>query len=152
MFVRVRVGQLIDRFQNAWTEKALLLIAPNGRWLCTVFRRPPPPHRNLDLPIAFSGNYRRRSKASTAFLRGSVGKHAAGDCKVMDGPEGLYANARQHCLPMALAGLWEVLRWRDGTALRIFPIVTTDANKMTAELRDKMPVILEAADWPAWLG
>ncbi len=53
---------------------------------------------------------------------------------------------------MAFAGLWESFRWPDGTVLRTFAIITTGAGPDVAELHDRMPVILEPADWPAWLG
>jgi hypothetical protein len=53
---------------------------------------------------------------------------------------------------MAFAGLWEGFRWTDGTVTRSFCIITTDANVEMAELHDRMPVILELGDWPAWLG
>ena len=33
-----------------------------------------------------------------------------------------------------------------------FTIVTTNANPVLRPLHERMPVILEAADWPAWLG
>jgi putative SOS response-associated peptidase YedK len=36
--------------------------------------------------------------------------------------------------------------------LRSFTIVTTSANPVLRPLHERMPVILEAADWPAWLG
>ena len=36
--------------------------------------------------------------------------------------------------------------------LRTFAILTTSANPDMAVLHDRMPVILEPADWPAWLG
>ncbi len=45
--------------------------------------------------------------------------------------------------PMAFAGLWEGFRWPNGTVTRTFAIITTDANKVVAELHDRMPVILE---------
>ena len=32
------------------------------------------------------------------------------------------------------------------------PVITTDASSDVAELHDRMPVILEPADWPLWLG
>ena len=35
---------------------------------------------------------------------------------------------------------------------RSFAIITTAANAEIAELHDRMPVMLEAADWPVWLG
>jgi putative SOS response-associated peptidase YedK len=31
-------------------------------------------------------------------------------------------------------------------------IVTTDANAQAAAIHNRMPVILEQADWPLWLG
>ncbi len=55
--------------------------------------------------------------------------------------------------PMAFAGLWE--GWRDpasGEVLRSFTILTTDANRTLAPLHHRMPVILDRAAWPAWLG
>jgi putative SOS response-associated peptidase YedK len=36
--------------------------------------------------------------------------------------------------------------------MRTFAIVTTTANTQMAVLHERMPVILEPADWPAWLG
>ena len=52
---------------------------------------------------------------------------------------------------MAFAGLWE--RWRapDGRWLRSFTIITTTASARIAPLHDRMPVVLERADWEAWL-
>ena len=35
---------------------------------------------------------------------------------------------------------------------RSFTIITTDASPDVAEVHDRMPVILEPADWPVWLG
>jgi len=56
--------------------------------------------------------------------------------------------------PMAFAGLWSP--WRDPADpesewLRTFTIVTTTANATLAPIHDRMPVILSAADWGAWL-
>ena len=63
-----------------------------------------------------------------------------------------FAIARTDAQPMALAGLWEGWRSPDGETLRTFAIVTTDANMSLRELHDRMPVVLEPADWPVWLG
>ena len=57
--------------------------------------------------------------------------------------------------PMTFAGLWDV--WRDpsipGAApLKSFTIVTTQANTLLRSLHDRMPVLIPAADWAAWLG
>jgi putative SOS response-associated peptidase YedK len=36
--------------------------------------------------------------------------------------------------------------------MRIFAILITSANGTMQQLHARMPVILEATDWPAWLG
>lgn len=57
--------------------------------------------------------------------------------------------------PLAVAGLWA--SWRDPTAGEEAPwlhtccIVTTSANDTMAPIHDRMPVILEPADWSTWL-
>ena len=63
-----------------------------------------------------------------------------------------YAIARTDGAPMAFAGLWEVWKCPDGEILRTFTILTTDANATMAALHQRMPVVLEPADWPVWLG
>ena len=58
--------------------------------------------------------------------------------------------------PFAFAGLWEL--WTDKSdadgpplAIESCTIVTTAANKTLSELHDRMPVILAAGDYAAWL-
>jgi putative SOS response-associated peptidase YedK len=52
--------------------------------------------------------------------------------------------------PMAFAGLWE--RWRKGQEpIETFTIITGQPNSLTAELHDRMPVILEPDHWDTWL-
>jgi len=63
-----------------------------------------------------------------------------------------YAIARTDGAPLAFAGLWEGWRSPDGETLRTFDIITTSANADMAGLHDRMPVVLEAAAWPVWLG
>lgn len=36
--------------------------------------------------------------------------------------------------------------------IRTFAIITKDANQIMAQVHNRMPVILEEADWPVWLG
>lgn len=67
-------------------------------------------------------------------------------------PKQPLAVARADGRPMALAGLWEGWRGADGTVLRTFTIVTTTAADSIGHVHDRMAVILEPADWPAWLG
>jgi putative SOS response-associated peptidase YedK len=51
----------------------------------------------------------------------------------------------------AFAGLWE--RWRDpsGELVETCSILTTKPNSLVADVHDRMPVILSAADYDLWL-
>jgi putative SOS response-associated peptidase YedK len=51
----------------------------------------------------------------------------------------------------AFAGLWE--RWAptDGEAIESSTILTTDANELTKPIHDRMPVIVDPADFGQWL-
>lgn len=54
--------------------------------------------------------------------------------------------------PLALAGLWE--RWQppgNGEVLDTYTIITTAPNALMAPVHDRMPAILGADDWEAWL-
>lgn len=56
--------------------------------------------------------------------------------------------------PFAFAGLWSV--WQDpddpdAAPLRTCTILTTPANSLMRPLHDRMPAILEPADWEQWL-
>ncbi len=65
-----------------------------------------------------------------------------------------FAIRRRDGGPMALAGIWEVWRDRDDAGaepVRSCAIVTTSANRLMAPIHDRMPVILEPADWATWL-
>jgi putative SOS response-associated peptidase YedK len=60
--------------------------------------------------------------------------------------------------PYAFAGLWEVWRGpkdaegnRTGDPLRSATIITTTPNSEMAKIHDRMPVILPASAWDAWL-
>ena len=72
--------------------------------------------------------------------------------QVPGAPKQPYAIARADDAPMAFGGLWERWRGPDGQVVRSFAIVTTAANPDIAELHDRMPLIVEPDDWPAWLG
>ncbi len=53
---------------------------------------------------------------------------------------------------MGVAGLWEA--WRDGTTgttVRSFTIITTTANELLAPIHDRMPVVIDPAEYQAWL-
>jgi putative SOS response-associated peptidase YedK len=54
--------------------------------------------------------------------------------------------------PMTLAGLWDCWRAPDGDTLKSFTIITTTANELLEPLHGRMPVVLGADRWAAWLG
>jgi putative SOS response-associated peptidase YedK len=62
-----------------------------------------------------------------------------------------HAIARADGQPLAFAGLWEGWRGPDGTIIRSFVIVTTEANDALRPLHERMPVVLEPDAWPLWL-
>lgn len=55
----------------------------------------------------------------------------------------------------AFAGLWEI--WRpinhpEEEVTETFTVVTTEANELARQVHDRMPAILDPADYDAWLG
>jgi putative SOS response-associated peptidase YedK len=52
--------------------------------------------------------------------------------------------------PFSFAGIWESWR-RGGQVIESFAIVTCPANELMAKIHDRMPVILDRADYAAWL-
>lgn len=53
--------------------------------------------------------------------------------------------------PLALGGVWQP--WERGAdRLVTCAIVTTPANAVLAPIHDRMPLILDPADWALWLG
>ena len=54
--------------------------------------------------------------------------------------------------PLAVAGLWE--RWQRlgaGETIETYTVITTAANGLMAPIHDRMPALLAASDWEAWL-
>jgi putative SOS response-associated peptidase YedK len=98
--------------------------------------------------VATSGMFKRAFQARRCIVPADVFY----EWKAVEGGKQPYAIARQDGQPMAFAGLWEGFRWQDGTVTRSYTIITTDANADVAELHNRMPVVLEPVDWPAWLG
>jgi len=71
-----------------------------------------------------------------------------------DAPDGKqpYYFTRRDGAPITIAGLWE--EWRDrqaGETIRSCAMIITEANQFVRELHDRMPVILEPAQFEPWL-
>ena len=63
--------------------------------------------------------------------------------QAVEGAKLPFAVARADGDPMVFAGLWEGWRGNDGTVIRSFTIVTTNANPLLRPVHERMPVILE---------
>ena len=50
-----------------------------------------------------------------------------------------------------LAGLWDIWRSPEGLQVMTYAVLTCRPNAVVAELHDRMPVIIEPADWDRWL-
>ncbi len=59
-----------------------------------------------------------------------------------------YIGMQDHGL-FAFAGLWEY--WEGQQTIHSFTIITTVANKLIADIHDRMPVIIDKADFDIWL-
>lgn len=98
--------------------------------------------------VATSGMFR----AAFAKRRCIVPASAFYEWRADPGGKTPFAIARADGDPMAFAGIWEGWRSPEGDILRSFAILTTVANQQMAALHERMPVILERSEWPAWLG
>lgn len=52
---------------------------------------------------------------------------------------------------LALAGLWETWHGPDGGEIESCTILTTEPNELMASIHNRMPVIVEPADYDLWL-
>ncbi len=62
-----------------------------------------------------------------------------------------YAIGMQTGKPFALAGLWDKWQAPDGTVIESFTVSTISPNALTAPLHNRMPCILEPAEYARWL-
>lgn len=53
--------------------------------------------------------------------------------------------------PFGFAGLWEAWEGPDHSAIESCTILTTDANDLVRPIHDRMPVIIDPADYDRWL-
>ncbi len=67
-----------------------------------------------------------------------------------DGKQPFYFTGAEGTL-LAFAGLWDIWRQPDGTPLLSYTIITTAPNDFVRRFHDRMPVILDEADYGRWL-
>jgi putative SOS response-associated peptidase YedK len=60
--------------------------------------------------------------------------------------------ARRDGQEMLVAEIWDGWRAPDGSILRTFAVITTDANETLLPIHHHMPVIIEHGDVETWLG
>ena len=63
-----------------------------------------------------------------------------------------YAFSRADQSPAVLGGIWECWRSPIGDRMLTLAIVTTPAAPEFVAIHDRMPLVLDEADWPVWLG
>ena len=63
-----------------------------------------------------------------------------------------WALARVDRRPMAWAGLWEGYRAPNGAITRTYCVITVEPSPDVEPIHDPMPLVLEDADLPIWLG
>jgi len=64
------------------------------------------------------------------------------------GKQPYYIGMQDHSL-FAFAGLWEY--WEGEQTINSFTIITTVANKLIADIHERMPLIIDKADFGIWL-
>ena len=104
-------------------------------------------------------NARAETVATSPLFRGAVARRrclipADAYYEWISMPDGKqpYAIARADGAPLALGGLWEGYRSPEGEVTRSFAIITVAASPDLRTLHERMPLVLDPADWPAWLG
>lgn len=66
-------------------------------------------------------------------------------------PYFFYLTAETGRRPFAFAGLWSHWTGADGSEIESCTILTTQANELLSPIHERMPVILNAADYGIWL-
>jgi putative SOS response-associated peptidase YedK len=67
------------------------------------------------------------------------------------GPKTPYYFTLSDHQPFAFAGLWEIWTSPDGDQIKSACILTTSPNEIVKPVHERMPVILDPADYQAWL-
>jgi putative SOS response-associated peptidase YedK len=141
-------------------DAPVVRLAGNGKRHLDVFKWGLVPSFTKDLKKARKPiNARSETVASSGLFKAAFAQRrclvpAAAYYEWRDDPDGKtpFAVARVDDDPVVFAGIWEDWCSAEGEELHTFSTITTDANQQLAAIQPRMPVILERADWPLWLG
>ena len=117
------------------------------------------PHWSKDLKIGYKLiNARAETVASTPAFRSAfksrrclVPADGYYEWRKVEKAKQPYFFHRHDDRPFAFAGLWEHWESPDGELVDSCTIVTTDANDLAYPIHDRMPVIIDPADFGLWL-
>jgi putative SOS response-associated peptidase YedK len=147
------------RWNAAPTSQLPVVVSGNGERTLTLMRWGLIPSWAKDIKIGYSTfNARAEGLETRAAFRGAwkagrrclVVADAYYEWRVADRQP--FAIALGNRGPMTFAGLWDLWPAPDGNAVKSFAIITTQANDLLRPLHDRMPVVLAADRWAAWLG
>jgi putative SOS response-associated peptidase YedK len=153
------IGDYHPRWNAAPTSKLPVVVSQNGERTLTLMRWGLVPAWAKDIKIGHSTfNARAESLDTRPVFRAAW--QARRRCLVIadgyyewrDADKQPFAVALGNRGLMTFAGLWDMWRAPDGNPLKSFSIITTQANDLLSPLHGRMPVLLAADRWPAWLG
>jgi len=150
--------ELSPRYNVAPTDPVAVIVDKDGR-RAELMRWGLVPHWAKDRSIASKMiNARAESLDSRPAFRDALSRR-----RCLIPADGFYEWKREgkHRTPyyvhlpdrrlFAFAGLWERWKQPDGEWLITFTIITTDANDLVAPIHDRMPLIVDPADYERWL-
>jgi len=153
------IGDYQPRWNAAPTSKLPVVISHNGERILTLMRWGLVPSWANDLKIgAATFNARAEGIDTRPAFRGAwkAGRRclviADGYYEWRDTDKQPFAVALGNRGPMTFAGLWDLWHPPNGSDLKSFTIVTTQANERLTPLHNRMPVLLAPDCWAAWLG
>ena len=153
------IGDYAPRWNAAPTTKLPVVVSANGKRTLTLMRWGLIPSWANDIKIGYATFNARAEAVDTRPTFRAAWKAGRRCLVVADGyyewrkvDKQPFAVALGNRGPMIFAGLWDVWREREGQPLRSFTIITTQSNALLRPLHERMPVLLGADRWAAWLG
>jgi len=153
------IGDYRPRWNAAPTSKLPVVVSRNGERTLTSMRWGLIPSWADDIKAGYS-TFNARAEGVDARPAFRAAWKAARRCLVIadgyyewrDADKQPFAVALGNRGPMTFAGLWDSWRAPGGDTLKSFTIITTTANTLLKPLHGRMPVVLGADRWAAWLG